>query len=123
VNVPIKSPQARWVVWLVGAILVVSFVWSQFSVRAEVSQTLRSRCEGSVLRLSHKSSWGIGENTWSDRSVFVCLRNMKSYEISASSSTAPRRTESASWWPVLWLLLAVGWLSRTLWVLGQPSRT
>lgn len=122
-NVPVKSPQARWVVWLIGPILVVSFVWSQFNVRAEVAQALRSNCEGAVLRLSHKSSWGIGDNTWSDRSDFVCLRNMKSYEISASSSAAPRITEGASWWPALCMLLAVAWIGRKLWTLGQTSRT
>ena len=40
--VPVKGPQARWVIGVVGAILVVSFVWSQFNVRAEVAQALLS---------------------------------------------------------------------------------
>jgi hypothetical protein len=121
--VPLKYSRPLWVVWFVGLIVVGSFVWSQFSVRAEVSHALRSHCEGAALRLSHKSSWGIGDDTWSDRSDFVCLRNMKSYHINASSSAAPRVTEGASWWPGLWLLLLVIWIGRRLWVMGQPSAT
>jgi hypothetical protein len=121
--VPIKHSRPPWVVWFVGLIVAGSFIWSQFNIRAEVSQALRSRCEGAALRLSHKSSWGIGDDTWSDRSDFVCLRNMKSYHISASNSAAPRITEGASWWPGLLLLLFVLWIGRKLWMMGQRSAT
>jgi hypothetical protein len=118
-----SNPPPRWVVWIVGLIVVGSLVWSQFNIRAEVAQALRSRCEGVALRFSHKSSWGIGDDTWSERSDFVCLRNMKSYHISASNSAAPRVTEGASWWPGLWLLLLFIWIGRKLWVMGRPSAT
>jgi hypothetical protein len=123
VNPRAKYLQARWLMWLVALILVGSFVWSQLNIRAEVAQALRSRCEGAAIRFSQKSTWGIGEETWSERSDFVCLRNLKSYHISASSSAAPRVTEEASWWPGLWLLLLVMWIGRRLWVMGRPSAT
>jgi hypothetical protein len=124
VIVPVKGPQARWVIGVVGAILVVSFVWSQFNVRAEVAQALRSHCEGASLRVSQRWSGGLFDTEkWSERSVFVCLRTMKSYEIRASNSTAPLVTGGTSWWPVLWLVLALAWLSRKLWLMGRPSAT
>jgi hypothetical protein len=123
VNLRAKYPQSRWVIWLVALIIVGSLVWSQFNIRAEVAQALRSRCEGAAVRFSQNSTWGIGEATWSERSVFLCLRNMKSYQISASNSAAPRVTEGGSWWPGLWLLLLVIWIGRKLWVMGRPSAT
>ena len=64
---------------------------------------------------------GFGTDKWSERSVFVCLRTMKSYEIRASNSTAPLVTAGTSWWPGLLLLLVVAWLGRKFWLMGKSS--
>jgi len=124
VHKPFKRPQARWVIWVVGPSLLICFVWSQFNVRAELAQALRSHCEGASLRVSQRwSGAAFDAAKWSERSVFLCLRTMKSYEIRASNSTVPLVTGGTSWWLSLWLLAAVAWLGRMLWVMGRSSAT
>jgi len=122
-NAAAKYSAPRWVAWLVAFIIAGAFVWSQFSVRAEVAQALRSHCEGAALRVSYRSSSGIGDDRWWERSAFVCLRDFKSYEIRASNSAAPQVTEGSSWWPGALLLIVVAWVGRKLWVMTRPSAT
>ncbi len=120
-DVPGNYTPPRWVGWLVAIIVVGFFVWSQFNIRTEVAQALRrSRCEGAALQVSYEGQTGaFGTGTWAERSAFICLRNMKVYQISASNSAAPLVSEDASWWPGLLLVLAVAWIGRKLWTMAR----
>lgn len=113
------NPRQCWLVPLVGTIVLVCFVWMQFSVRPEVAEVLRSHCVGPLLRMSQTWSGGLGGNTWSDRSSFVCLRTLKAYTISASNSAPVKVTEEGSVWWALWLLGLVAWLGWRLWRMGS----
>jgi hypothetical protein len=117
-----KYTPPRWVGWFVAVIVVGIVVWSQFNIRVEVAQALRSRCEGAALQVRYDGQTGaFGTGTWAERSVFICLRNMKMYQISASNSAAPLVSEDTSWWPGLLVVLAVAWVGRKLWTMGRRS--
>ena len=123
-DVPSKYSPPRWIGWPVAIILVCIVAWLQFNIRPEVAQALRSRCEGAALRISYDGQTGaFGTGTWAERSVFICLRNMKSYQVSASNSAAPLVREYTSWWPALLLPIAIVWVGRKLWVNGRRSTT
>ena len=122
----LRSAQPMWLIWVVAAALIGDRLWAQSHMRPEVIQAARPYCKGALVMTSQRTSSGLGNDNWRDRSVLVCVPNYfispRSYTVTASSDAVTRIDESIDLWPYLVVVGALGSAAFSGWKINVRRR-